>query len=145
LIVGLDGFQDDGEAGDNDFACDDIERLIGGGANDKLGGGAGALDQSIYGGPGNDTIYGGGGTDALFGEAGNDRLGGGEGDDYIEGGAGHDALYGNEGVDQLLGLAGNDNLFSDGDGLKDTVIGGLGSDSADADELDDLTGVESLI
>jgi uncharacterized delta-60 repeat protein len=145
LIVGLDGFQDDGEVGENDFACDDIEILRGGAANDLLGGGSAKIDQVIYGGDGNDTIYGGGASDTLFGEGGNDKLGGGHGDDYLEGGAGHDAIYGDGGEDTLLGLAGNDRLFSARDGILDSLNGGAGSDSADSDLIDNVTGVETFI
>lgn len=140
LVIGLDGWQDDGEAGENDLAYLDIERVLGGHGNDRIGGSS--ADNQLYGGPGDDTIGGHGGNDSLFGEAGNDKVHGDDGDDYIEAGAGHDKVYGNGGADILLGLAGNDQLFSAGDGIRDTVSGGLGTDSADSDELDVLSGVE---
>ncbi len=140
LVIGLDGWQDDGEAGENDLAYLDIERVLGGHGNDRIGGSS--ADNQLYGGPGDDTIGGHGGNDSLFGEAGNDKVHGDDGDDYIEAGAGHDKVYGNGGADILLGLAGNDQLFSAGDGTGDSVSGGPGTDSADADELDVLSGVE---
>jgi Ca2+-binding RTX toxin-like protein len=58
-------------------------------------------------------------------------------------GAGHDELYGQDGRDALFGLAGNDRLFAD-DGAVDTVRGGPGDDSADADLEDDVLSVEDV-
>jgi len=142
LVIGLDKWQDDGEAGEFDFAGPDIERVLGGSGNDRIGGSA--SNNELYGYDGNDTISGGGGNDALFGAAGNDKMDGGDGDDYLEGGAGHDTLYGGAGGDTLLGLAGNDRLLSFGDGSKDTVNGGVGTDSAEADDADDVVSVETV-
>jgi uncharacterized delta-60 repeat protein len=81
-----------------------------------------------------ENIRGGRGNDTLRGSAGNNRLSGGGGDDV---------LYGNGGRDTLLGGAGNDQLFArDGDSIADTLDGGDGTDRADADAADVLTGVE---
>jgi len=143
LVIGLDAFADDGEAGENDLCYLDIERVLGGRGNDRIGGSA--SNNELYGNDGNDTISGGGGADALFGAAGNDKMHGGDGDDYLEGGAGHDTLYGGAGGDTLMGLAGNDRLLSDGDGENDTVNGGIGTDSGDVDDLDDVSSIELLI
>jgi Ca2+-binding RTX toxin-like protein len=142
LIVGLDGFADDGEAGELDLAYLDIERVEGGFGNDRIGGSA--SNNELYGYDGNDTISGGGGADALFGAAGNDKMDGGDGSDYLEGGAGHDTLYGGAGSDILVGLAGNDRLLSDGDDAKDTVSGGTGTDFAEVDLTDVLQGIETF-
>jgi Ca2+-binding RTX toxin-like protein len=160
----------DGEAGDGDFAYDDLEILIGGSGNDLIGplgalsgftvfGGAG--DDTIRGGSsddvligetgddeiraldGNDTLDGGSGNDSLFGEAGNDSLAGSGGDDYFEGGAGDDLIDGGTGTDALFGLGGNDRLFAD-DGAADTVRGGPGDDSAGIDDEDDVLAVETV-
>jgi Ca2+-binding RTX toxin-like protein len=123
----------------------------GGGGNDEIAGGmladvllGGAGNDSIVGNGGNDTVIAGDGDDSLYGGAGNDDLRGDAGNDYFEGGAGGDTLTGGGGADALFGLAGNDSLLSDGDGVKDTVRGGTGTDSADADDLDDVLGVESV-
>ena len=67
------------------------DRLIGGGAADK-----------IVGGPGNDVLIGRGGDDWIFGGPGEDRLIGGSGADQLHGGPGRDRLVGGPGRDQLL-------------------------------------------
>jgi Ca2+-binding RTX toxin-like protein len=142
LLIGLDKWQDDGEAGEFDLAYLDIERVLGGSGNDRIGGGA--ADNELLGNAGDDTLGGGAGNDSLFGGLGNDKLDGGEGDDYLEGAAGHDVIYGGDGADLLLGLAGNDVLLGD-DGAKDTVIGGAGTDSGDTDLLDEVSGIEIVV
>jgi uncharacterized delta-60 repeat protein len=141
VIVSLDATRDDGFIGENDLAFSDIERVLGGAGDDRIGGGDGT--QILVGGPGNDTLSGGGGTDALYGAEGNDKLDGGDGDDYLEAGAGHDLLFGGAGADQLFALAGNDTLLSD-DGITDVVRGGTGTDTGDIDGLDDVLTVEVL-
>ncbi|HEV2293640.1 MAG TPA: hypothetical protein VGR35_07280 [Tepidisphaeraceae bacterium] len=125
------------------------DTVLGGNGSDSLHGGDGddgllgdAGEDTLIGANGNDVLRGHRGSDILYGEAGNDTLHGDEGGDYLEGGAGHDALIGGGEADELFGLAGNDRLFSAGDGFRDTVRGGPGDDSADADEADDVLGVE---
>jgi Ca2+-binding RTX toxin-like protein len=143
LLIGLDKWQDDGEAGELDLAYLDIERVLGGAGDDRIG--ALGADNTLLGNAGDDTLGGGGGDDSLFGGLGNDKLDGGDGDDYLEGAAGHDVIHGGAGADLLLGLAGNDVLLSDGDGAGDTVIGGAGTDSGDADDLDQVSGIEIFV
>lgn len=87
----------------------DIERLIGGSADDVLTGGAD-----------NDTLLGGGGNDTLTGGAGADRIEGGLGADILDGGGDDDVLLGNDGDDTLKGSAGDD-----------TLVGGAGFDTLD--------------
>ena len=139
LVVDLLPDEDDlseagrgGERGEGD-RIRDIHRVIGGGGNDLLAGEN--VDETLIGGAGNDT---------LIGRAGNDKLEGGDGDDYFEGGGGDDHLTGDGGADRLFGLAGNDRILSTADGLADTVRGGDGDDSADADIFDDVIGVELI-
>ena len=139
LVVDLLPDEDDlseagrgGERGEGD-RIRDIHRVIGGGGNDLLAGAN--VDETLIGGAGNDT---------LLGRAGNDKLEGGDGDDYFEGGGGDDHLTGDLGADRLFGLAGNDRILSTADGLADTVRGGDGDDSADADNVDDVIGVERV-
>ncbi|MBR0651859.1 hypothetical protein GXW78_19470 [Roseomonas terrae] len=87
----------------------------------------------------NDTAFGGAGNDQMHGMGGNDVLDGGDGNDVLYGGLGPiDAgaliqvqltgiTNGPSGNDSLLGGAGNDTIFGqDGD---DTLLGGSGADS----------------
>jgi len=62
------------------------DRLVGGGAGDKL-----------VGGPGHDVLIGRAGNDSLFGGPGNDRLVGLGGNDLLRGDSGTDALLGGSG------------------------------------------------
>jgi len=67
--------------------------LAGGKGNDRLI--AGASEDVLAGGDGDDTIYGNGGDDKLIGGKGNDRLEGGAGDDtyYFNRGDGQDTIF----------------------------------------------------
>ena len=60
-----------------------------------------AVNNTIYGGNGNDTIRGLTGNDTLDGGNGNDRVYGDSGDDTIIGSRGNDYLYGGDGFDTL--------------------------------------------
>jgi Ca2+-binding RTX toxin-like protein len=137
--------------------------------NDILDGGAGA--DVLSGGSGDDYIVAGSGHDILFGSVGNDRLIGEDGNDRLIGGPGQDTAQiadrgdlvvdlvagtarGASGADRLieiehvvaegttvliLGDAG-DNRLEAGWG-RDTITGGLGSDSLYGQQDDDrLTG-----
>jgi len=66
------------------------DRLVGGGAGDKLTGG-----------PDDDVLIGWGGADSLFGGPGDDRLVGCGGNDLLRGGSGTDALLGGSGRNVL--------------------------------------------
>jgi uncharacterized delta-60 repeat protein len=124
LVIGIGTLSDDGEANEKDNVYNDVEKVRGGGGNDRINGSAG--NNVLYGGGGNDTLIGNGGNDALFGEAGNDRLEGGAGADFFDGGVGDDSLYAS-------------------DGTKETLNGGSGSDKAQKDALDVLMSVEGSI
>jgi Ca2+-binding RTX toxin-like protein len=63
---------------------------------------AGAGDDTVQGGNGNDRFFGGSGDDVLYGMAGNDQISGTEGDDIINGGAGQDTLTGGSGADVFI-------------------------------------------
>jgi Ca2+-binding RTX toxin-like protein len=132
-----------GEGGD--------DRLEGGSGNDVLDGGD--HDDVILGGSGSDTATGGAGADEIRGGSGNDTLRGGSGRDEIFGGSGNDRLYGERGPDLVDGGDGND-FISGGsgndrlqarDGQTDTVRGGTGSDTAEVDRRDNVSGVERRI
>ncbi len=96
--------------------------------------------SEVHGGDGNDTmnvLFNSGifGKNTLLGEAGNDVLHGGMGDDSLVGGTGNDQLFGGKGNDTLIA----------NDGQKDTLDGGMGTDTAMKDPIDVVTGVEILI
>jgi uncharacterized delta-60 repeat protein len=79
-----------------------------------------------------ENIWGGRGNDTLRGSSANNRLAGGAGDDLVVGMGGSDVLLGGDGNDLLLGR----------DATPDTLDGGDGTDAADADRSDVVTGVE---
>lgn len=64
------------------------------------------------------TTYGGAGNDLLLGGREFDRLYGGSGDDAIFGGGGADLIYAGAGDDSVIGNSGGD-----------VIIGGLGPDT----------------
>lgn len=95
----------------------------GGAGNDLLLGGR-EFDR-LYGGSGDDVIVGADGGDLLVGDQdaaaaddGDDVLYGGDGDDAIFGGGGADLIFAGTGDDTVIGNAGND-----------VIIGGLGADT----------------
>jgi Ca2+-binding RTX toxin-like protein len=141
-------------AGDTDTLVD-IEDLVGGSGNDRLGGNLGA--NALSGGEGDDTLSGSVGNDTLLGGEGRDtadywyRLDGitatldtggtvtlavasGDTDtlssiENIAGGSGSDRLVGDAGANTLSGSVGDDTL-SGRDG-NDLLAGGNGLDMAD--------------
>jgi Ca2+-binding RTX toxin-like protein len=140
-IIHKDALANDGETGEGDLVSEDIERVLGGSGDDRYVGNE--RPNVFFGGDGNDTMTGNGAADALHGENGNDLLVGVFGNDFLDGGAGDDEMYGQNGNDTLLGQSGNDRLFAD-DGVRDSVNGGSGTDSADVDGADAVTGVETV-
>ncbi len=134
-----------------------IDRIYGRGGSDNLHGNNGV--DVIYGdddasGTGNDTLYGDSSNDKLYGYGGNDELYGGNQNDSLFGGSGNDKLLGNAGNDTLDGGEGNDSMFGlDGDdtfyandGFLDQVVGGSGTNKADADAQESaLEQVEQLL
>jgi Ca2+-binding RTX toxin-like protein len=121
-----------------------------GNGNDTITGGAGK--NVLMGNNGNDRINGSGSLDSLFGGAGNDRLYGNGGDDNLNGGAGVDRLFGGDGNDLLIGGSSNDKLYGEagndtlnGQGQADLNNGGPGTDTAVKDVLDSDTSIETLI
>ncbi len=121
-----------------DFGADS---MVGGEGDDFI---SGSLDPQ----DGNDAMFGQAGDDTLWGGAGGDMIYGGEGDDDMLGGTpvtaniahvprdpslpgdGNDTMLGGNGFDQVDG--GNDNNLMDAgdDGIRETVLGGLGNDMA---------------
>jgi Ca2+-binding RTX toxin-like protein len=89
----------------------------------------------INGGHGNDTIHGNSGADRVNAGPGNDTIFGRGGRDSFTAGSGSDHLHGNRGFDSLLA--------TDGVSGNDTVAGGRGTDSCQADLGDAVTRCES--
>jgi Ca2+-binding RTX toxin-like protein len=81
------------------------------------------------------TIYGGKGNDTVVGNMGDDTLYGDEGNDWVAGSYGNDTIYGGDGSDTLYGGPGNDVL--DGGSGTDSLSGGEGSDTYYIDNLSD--------
>ena len=133
VLIDLAGAGDVGADRANRDAFSNIRRARGGSGDDVLVGSGTA-----------DTLDGGSGLDTILGRGGDDELNGGRDEDYIEGGAGDDHLDGGRERDRLFGLAGNDRILSNNDSIEDTVRGGDGDDSAEADNFDDVIGVESV-
>jgi Ca2+-binding RTX toxin-like protein len=123
------------------------DRLAGGKHGDVLIGGDGK--DRCTGDDGDDLIDCGGGADSARGGAGNDTLLGGNQNDTLHGDAGRDSIRGQNhndrifpgaGPDTASGDRGNDRLFAQ-DGTVDTLSGGAGDDSADADPSDLLSSI----
>jgi Ca2+-binding RTX toxin-like protein len=124
--LSLDGQANDGSIGEGDMIESDVERLIGGSADDLLVGGDG--HEGLDGGPGGDVLRGGAGSDLLTGGVGEgrDELNGGPGADTLRGGGGEDDLFAGEGDDRLEGGGGED--FLEGGSGTDGFDGGKGGD-----------------
>ncbi|MCK9915641.1 hypothetical protein MXD81_41435 [Microbacteriaceae bacterium K1510] len=108
-------------------AATDNDTLDGGPGNDSIFGGAG--DDFINGGPGNDTLVGGAGGGVINGGDGDDIIKTGPGDTgtTLNGDAGRDQLYGGSAANIMNGGEGNDYLS--GGGGADIMHGGPGDDS----------------
>lgn len=109
LTITLGNDANDGEAGEGDNVHTDAEIIYGGKANDRI---STTSSRAVK----------------FFGYAGNDTLIGGSGNDLLDAGAGRDSLEGNAGNDILLSF----------DAFADTLHGGSGSDTANADINDTL-------
>ncbi len=120
VTITLDNMADDGGMGETDNVRADIEVLIGGPLDDEIEGAAGP--QTVIGGAGNDTI------DGM------------SGDDSLDGGIGDDSLIGGTGNDTLIGGIGND-IIRAIDLVEDTIDGGLGTDQAFSDFVDQVLNV----
>jgi RTX calcium-binding nonapeptide repeat (4 copies)/Thrombospondin type 3 repeat len=83
------------------------------------------------------TLLGGPGADNLASGRSDDELSGGEGNDLVSGGAGRDVVTGDQGQDTLNGGTGSDRIVSR-DGEADTVTCGDGTDTVEADTLDQV-------
>jgi Ca2+-binding RTX toxin-like protein len=155
----LDGKRDDGGRHEADLIGGDVEQLVGGGGDDRLGGNR--EENFLVGGAGVDSIAGRGGDDRLYadepvpsdgqyppapkprgtsprtddrllGGSGTDLLVGSAGDNLIVGGPSADYIDAGEGTDRVRGL----------DFAVDFVSCGPGLDAARNDPFDFLTSCE---
>ena len=121
--------------------------MVGGSGDDVI---AGALvdanGQPVN--DGNDIIFGQDGNDTLWGGGGGDMIYGGTGNDVMLGGTpltantlhaprnaklpndGNDTMLGGDGFDQVDGGNGNNLLDAGDDGIRETILAGLGNDMA---------------
>ena len=102
--------------------------LAGGIGTDSLTTGGG--DDQIAGEQGDDTIDSGAGADDVTGDDGNDTISTGDGDDRVNGGAG---------IDTISTGAGDDSV-TEADGYADKIDCGDGTDTVNADQLDEVNG-----
>jgi Ca2+-binding RTX toxin-like protein len=158
VTVSSDVVANDGEASEHDDVRADVEVLLGGAGNDRLGGSA--ANNTLVGGPGDDALDGGTGDDSFVSSAdpdGADTFVGGTGRDLVtygdrsatmqadpgdgadDGGAGErdniaadvEMLTGGSGNDALTGGPGAD-VLSGGSG-DDLIDGGAGDDNLNGD------------
>ncbi len=117
--------------------------IYGGDGNDTITSGGGK--DKAFGGIGDDRVAGNGGHDMLFGEPGKDRLYGGDGNDTLDGGSSTDRMWGDAGNNTYYGQGGDDYIYARNT-LADAVFGGTGTDHAQADNgSDTLTAVEDVL
>jgi Ca2+-binding RTX toxin-like protein len=132
VTADLDGVQDDGAAGEDDWIQSTVENLAGSSHGDTLTGDGNA--NTIHGDAcsllcdgssgGDDTILGGSGDDYLYGWGGDDYAHGQGGADVISGSSGEDDLYGGSSADTISGGNNDDNL--NGGSSYDALDGGSG-------------------
>ncbi len=114
---------------------------ITGGPNQSISYGPG-LEDTVYGGSGDDDIRSQYGDDVVYGDDGHDTVRAGYGNDTVFGGAGHDTLFGDGGNDTLNGDAGNDTVYG---GAGDDTIGSYNAEAAGNDTLYGGDGNDSII
>jgi Ca2+-binding RTX toxin-like protein len=113
------------------------------GPGDSVDGGTG--NDTLIGGPLDDTLNGDDGSDSIVGNDGNDVINGNDGDNTMVGGNGDDTIGGGTGSNQMEGDAGDD-VFINGNGLPDTVDGGDGTNIAQFDPAgeDSITNIQII-
>ncbi len=97
-------------------------------------------NNTLTGGPDQDTLNGLGGNDTLIGNDNNDVLNGNGGNDQLFGGLGDDTLIAGTGEDYLEGGEGDDLYILRGEQFYDVVRVGLGDDTVDARQVDSSGG-----
>ena len=124
VTVRLDGLQNDGSAGENDYIKNDVENASGTQFNDKL-----------YGSPGANRLDGKNGNDSMYGMSGNDTMVGGFGADLFVGGLDKDTADYTYAIGALtidLDDMPDDGIAGEGDNVQssvENVIGGFHNDT----------------
>lgn len=137
MSMSVDGVRNDGYLGQGNIATD-VERVIGGTANDTLTG-ASASITTLMGQNGNDTLTAGAAGGILYGGRGNDTLLGGNGADQFT-----DMV----GTDTMNGGGGNDTFHAEDSDNADVITCGAGYDVAFVDgpgEVTDFTSCEQVV
>ena len=82
----------------------------------------------------------------ILGRGGNDTITVGKGvvACKIDGGDGNDTIRAGNGNDNILGGAGNDTIYCR-NGVRDTVDGGTGTNSAQVDKIDVLKHIQKIL
>jgi Ca2+-binding RTX toxin-like protein len=123
------------------------DSMVGGSGDDVIAGAlVDAAGQPVN--DGNDIIFGQDGNDTLWGGGGGDMIYGGNGEDVMLGGTpltantlharrnprlpndGNDTMLGGDGFDRVDGGNGNNLLDAGDDGIRETILAGLGNDMA---------------
>ena len=120
--VSLDGAANDGYAGNNSNIATDVEDVFVTDNNDCT------------------SFVSSGGSTCSLGDA---TLTGSSGDNALSGGSGNDTITGGGGADFLSGNAGNDTINAS-DGYPDRVGCGIGTDTANVDQLDSTFDCEAV-
>lgn len=124
VTISLDGLENDGAAGEDDWIRADVENALGSRGPTTFLGNAGP--NWFFGGQGADVVRAGGGEDFIWVRGGRDFVRAGAGPDFVGGGGGADLLLGGPGEDALFGLEGEDDLR--GGRGDDGLLGGAGND-----------------
>ena len=119
-----------GAGDDKIWAGDGDDVVRGEEGNDQSAGGDGK--DIMYGGSGNDNFNGEDGIDRVYGGTGLDKVAGGDGDDRVYGGGNSDSVFGGWGEDRLYGGTAHD--FVSGGQDDDYISGGSGNDKLFGDE-----------
>lgn len=113
-------------------------------SNNSPESGAGAGEDCLIGGDGNDRVLrAGGGDDVILGGPGNDRAIGAGGNDDINGGDGDDQIF-PEGGDDVINAGDGDDLINAGGQGSDIIRCGEGNDTVTADATDELHDCEMV-
>ncbi|MCI5087023.1 MAG: Hint domain-containing protein [Rhodovulum sp.] len=156
LSAPVDGVYTGDEAGTftsgaNSVEFSEIENAILTSGNDTLDASASNSAIGIDAGAGDDAITGGAGNDYVIGGAGDDTLTGGDGANYLDGGSGDDTFVAGTGADTFDGGAGQDNIdYSASSGAVNVELGAFGNGTAalsggDAENDSVAGGVDGVI
>jgi Ca2+-binding RTX toxin-like protein len=120
---------------------DGADRLLGSKQGDLIVAGAG--DDIVHAGDGQNVVYGQWGNDTILTGAGVDTVYGGGGNDVIRTGAGDDTIFSGPGRDVVAAGKGDDHIIGN-DGERDVIDCGPGDDRARVDRLDVVRNCEHV-